>query len=363
MAARVGWSGLCFLVAAALFANGCLQSIDRRLTSPAEVGSLDHRSPYLKVHALDGSVFVLSDWSVDSAGRLVSGTGQRLDVNRRRAGAEGRFTVPIDSVSLFETNVTHTHGAVAALAIVTGASAALTIYCLSDPKACFGSCPTFYAWDGTQYALQAEGFSGSVLPALEATDIDALYHARPRSREFEVVMKNEALETHVVRSANLLAAPRPPGGRVFHAPSGAFWGATGLREPCAASGPEGDCLAALRDLDGDERFSHADSFDLSRRETLDVVFPAPAGGHAGIVIGARQTLLTTFLLYQELAWMGGSAGDMLAALNRSGPRPQTDGVGRALGRIEASVRDRDGRWVRRDTPPDMSPGSKADVGG
>jgi hypothetical protein len=158
-------------------------------------------------------------------------------------------------------------------------------------------------------------------------------------------MKNEALETHVVRSVNVLAVPRPRGGRVFQAVNGEFWGASHLQEPRGATGPEGDCLAALRELDGLERFSHADSSDLGRRETLEVTFKAPADGRVGIILGARQTLLTTFLLYQELAWMGRSAGAMLAALNCADPLVRADPVGRALGGIEVSVRSAGGAWL------------------
>ena len=47
------------------------------------------------------------------------------------------------------------------------------------------------------------------------------------------------------------------------------------------------------------------------RETVDLVFPAVAGAR-GIVIGARQSLLSTFLLYQTMAYMGHQAGDWLA---------------------------------------------------
>lgn len=88
-------------------------------------------------------------------------------------------------------------------------------YCLVNPKACFGSRPTFYAWDGERMALQAEGFSASVCPVLEARDIDALYKAKPKSQDFELRVTNEALETHVIRYANILAVPRPASGRTF----------------------------------------------------------------------------------------------------------------------------------------------------
>ena len=95
------------------------------------------------------------------------------------------------------------------LLILTGISVAATIYCISNPKACFGSCPTFYAFDGEKMTLQAESFSSSVMPVLETNDIDALYNIKSINRFLELQMKNEALETHIIRHADFLALQKP----------------------------------------------------------------------------------------------------------------------------------------------------------
>ena len=66
----------------------------------------------------------------------------------------------------------------------------------------------------------------------------------------------------------------------------------------------------------------------------------------GLVIAHRQTLMTTFLLYQTLAYMGENAGYWLAKLERSGPqiRSRINGPGDLLGRIEVLVEDKTGEW-------------------
>ena len=58
---------------------------------------------------------------------------------------------------LFETNKPESipRNSLTVLAVVTGVSLAVTAMCLANPKACFGSCPTFYATDGTSEVLQA----------------------------------------------------------------------------------------------------------------------------------------------------------------------------------------------------------------
>lgn len=109
------------------------------------------------------------------------------------------------------------------MALITGASLGLTVYCIINPKACFGSCPTFYSWNGNKMQLQAEGFSGAVAPSLEEKDIDALYFAQSQNGYLKLKMTNEALETHVIRYADIIAIPKTKDGRVFCSTDGNFF--------------------------------------------------------------------------------------------------------------------------------------------
>lgn len=219
--------------------------------------------------------------------------------------------------------------------------------CALNPKACFGSCPTFYVSDGERPLLQAEGFSSSIAPALEARDVDALYRARPRSRDLEVRMTNEALETHAVRYVHVLAVPRPAGMRVFSTPDDRFVAAGPLVTADSCGAPEGDCGEALRAFDGMERRSWADSTDLAARETIELSFASGPRGPTGLVVASRQTLMTTYLIYQALAYMGHYAGEWLAGLERGGASAVTRArtMGQLLGNIEVWAEDAHGDWV------------------
>lgn len=354
--------GLVMAVAAALAAlGGCssARTVERTLTAPPPGGQglagLDGKSPYLKAHLPDGGLYLLSEWSVPEPGRSVHGTGARLGPGRQVA-ARGRFEVPIDSVAIFETNVLQSSALLGGMAVVTVASLSLTAYCIANPKACFGSCPTFYAPAAEGPLLMAEGFSASVAPALEASDLDALYRCAPSGSRLELVMTNEALETHVVRRADLLAAPRPEGGRVLAAPDGRLWRAARLQAPRRAVGPEGDCAAALAAPDGQERCSLADSADLATREIIELEFDRAPDGPLGLAIASRHSLMSTFLFYQTLAYLGrhavpllGRAAAMATAAGAgpgSGPGAagQPLGIGALLGRIEVLVPDGAGGW-------------------
>jgi hypothetical protein len=320
-------------------------TIRRNVADPGQVASLDHRAPFLKAHQRDGSVYVLRAWVLDSAARVVRGTGTRLDVNRRVV-ASGDLSAPLDSTLLLESNIVSRHGSQTAMTIMTVVSAALTVTCLSNPKACFGSCPTFYVSDGQRPVLQAEGFSASIAPALEATDVDALYRARPAGRALTVTMTNEAYETHVVRYVDVLAAPRPPNGRVFATDDHTFWNGTDITSPssCRVGGVE--CTWAVTTLDGTEWYDRADTADLGAREVIDLEFPSMPAGRAGLVIGSRQTLLTTFLMYQTYAWLGSTLGEYLARLQRGdlAVLQQLGALSNALGQIEVQVPDAATGW-------------------
>jgi len=293
----------------------------------------------------DGTLYVLSPWSIDNATRMVRGEGQRFDTDRTVL-AHGTVEIPVDSAVLFETNVSHTSGATAALSVITGISLGVTAFCLANTKACFGSCPTFYA-EGDTSLIQAEGFSASIAPSLEADDIDHLFRVHAEPPIVRLRMTNEAMETHVVRRADLRVAPHGPGERVFADSLGELWLAHDPAVPHSCLGTSGDCLAEVAAFDGQERISVADSTDLATRETVELSFGQVPQGNPAIVLASRQSLMPTYILYQTLAYMGSQAGTWLAALERS----DTSQVRRLqhaadiLGGVEILVRDSSGSWV------------------
>ena len=141
-------------------------------------------------------------------------------------------------------------------------------------------------------------------------------------------------------------ATRPRGGRVLAGGDGRYYPATDFASPERCRAPEGDCLAAVTGHDAGERVSLADAGDLATREDVELLFP-PARGRVGLVVAARQTLLTTFLFYQTMAYLGHGAGDYLAALERGGKEDAAKAMGmaRVLGGIDVAVAEGAGPWA------------------
>ncbi len=333
------------LLATVQLTTACAKTVhERHLYSHRAVPVRTQTKSDLKVHLHSGQLIVLETWRETDA--ALNGRGTLYGIDRGLLRTE-TFAIPFDSIALLETSSTKPvrPAGLTVLAVWTGLIGTVTGLCVADPKSCFGSCPTFYVNDGTGEVLQAEGFSASIARVLEARDVDALYRARPAGSRFSLRMTNEALETHAVRTVRVLAVPRPAGARIFATSDGRYYPASETLAPLRCTGPEGDCLAPLAGMDTLERYSLADSTNLATRETLELEFPSVTG-RLGIVIGARHSLVSTFLFYQTIAFFGQRAGDWMAALERSTPEEAAKvmGMARLLGGIDVEVEDGTGTW-------------------
>lgn len=312
-------------------------------------------NPFLKAHLRNGDVYIFqSNWSLDTSTQRLSGSGVRYDFDRNRI-IEGDVELPLDSICLLETNIKieNTEGArLAALSILTAIDMVVGINCLVNPKACFGSCPTFYVLGNNQYPqTDAEGFSDAIAPSMEYADIDALPMPAMTGDTLEVVMRNEALETHCVNDVKLLACARNNSHRVYQATGNRFYQCGPQIRVSQAEGPEGDICALVLEKDGCERFSLADSHSLRRAEEVFVSFPAsPIGDSAGLVLSFRQTLMTTYLIYSAMGYMGDQVSDVFARIEqRKGISGRLGkGIRLGLGGIEVYVWDAERRrWCKQ----------------
>jgi hypothetical protein len=353
-----------YLLPILLVIEGCgpFDNLERRTYSPSSFAQtsdslrtvLRKQSPYIKLHMRSGDVFVLDKWTTDNTRGIVQGDGQLYSPMREMIGAD-KFSIGLDSVTIVETNRLSTSGAEMALTLFMGVTGAITVFCITSPKTCFGSCPTFYVTDIDTLRPRAEGFSASVAPSLEATDCDALGDVPLASKHVTIEMRNEALETHVVRSVSLLAVPKHDGSTIYKDDKGSFRECGDLLPPARAVADEGDCLTLLGTADGHERMSRADSTDLAAKETVECEFDRIPGDTCGIVIGCRQSLMTTFLFYKTLGYMGKDAGQWFAEMERSSTNEPMDALEELLGGVDVSVVDSAGAWKKIGTVLEYGP--------
>ncbi len=293
---------------------------------------------FLKAHLKNGEVYLFDEhWQVDSANRIVSGWAIRYDFDRSEKGRD-QYRLAVDSVAIFEVNkpLSADNGE-AILVPLTIVNAGLTTLCLVNPKACFGSCPTFYLeGDQSLHQSRAEGFSNAIAPSLEYGDIDDLKIYDYREEQFQLIMKNEALESHLLRQIELYALPHQEGAQVFQTRSGKFYSVSKLRGPRNLLNPE-DNLSEFKEADGQEYFSLADASNLASREELVFEFRASdLKDSLALVLDFRQSLMTTYFIYSALGYMGDQVAETFAQIERDKDLYETmdQGIKSELGELE-----------------------------
>jgi hypothetical protein len=299
--------------------------------------------PFLKAHLKNGDVCILKDsWEIDTTLNIVSGDGIQYDYNRKPI-YQGSISIPVDSVAIFETNTKITKpeaDRITVLGIMAGVDAVLGLVCLINPKACFGSCPTFYINenDNFHYA-DAEAFTNAISPSMEYCDIDAINTLKISNNSFSITMKNEALETHCINDVKILAYPLEKNQRVYQSPDSKFYLCENSYGLSLASAKEGDVTSLLKNQDRKERYSLSDENNLNAKEEIYLTYnDVNNTENLGLILNFRQTLMTTFLFYNAMGYMGDNVGDVFYYLETNEKmRNNFDSTTKELGGIECYV--------------------------
>jgi len=318
--------------------------------------------PFLKAHLRNGDVCILKDtWKVDTIHNTVSGTGTRYDFNRRDVQS-GIIIIPVDSVAIFETNnkiINPEEARITALCVLAGVDVAVFLVCLTNPKACYGSCPTFYINenDNFHYA-DAEGFTHAISPSLEYADIDALNNSKLSTNLFSITMKNEALETHCVNDVKLFACPRKNDEHIYQSKSDDFYRCKNKYILSEAMANEGNITSLLSCDDKQERFSLSDENNLKSKEEVIFNFNTVSNtDDLGLIINFRQTLMNTYLFYNAMGYMGDEVGDIFALMETNKKiRNSFDTTNKILGNIDVySWNEINKKWVFENSVDESGP--------
>jgi len=341
----------------------------RTFTSPEMLKNSTNPKEYTKIHLKDGGLYVLNDWIFNLTSDTIIGVGELYNYKRDRIRVISQdpsiqikkansFLIPESEIALVETSKVKNHGGhIAALTIVGVPLTVAAIYCLTNPKACFGSCPTFYALENGNWTMMAEGFSSSISPYFEKKDIDMLYWADEAQGEMSLKLTNEALETHVIRYVDLLAFPEAGGESVFATEKGQFYRTSKMISPISCKAEEGDCLSLVKDMDRKERFCGADPKNLSRKEEIIVSFNNDAQSELGFLVGSKQTLLTTHLFYQVMAYTGNYYGSLVSEVGNGNSllNNRIQKLWDKLGGIEIFIQNEHNKWEKIDEINEMGP--------
>ncbi|HKK44618.1 MAG TPA: hypothetical protein VJ964_03800 [Balneolaceae bacterium] len=292
------------LIMSVLIVQGCFPS---KRAVPVNTNSLRTRESVTtpaKVFLRDSSLVIFNQ-GFSISGDSVEGMGTRYWLTHHDSLQTQRIPVNgIAAVTSYEKNQTEGMLIGSGLMAITGAiMAPLSIYCLSCPKCCFGSCPTVFTTDGKRYALEAELFSYSLSKFFQDTDTDRIIQKPAADGTFTIRLTNEALETHYINQFNLLAVRHDAGTEVYPTPEGGTAVVKKLHAPMEALDSEGGNISSLisrRDTSWvtgiSTRFDEAEN--SKARDWLDMKLAVPdSAKQATLVLRLRNSLLSTVLFY------------------------------------------------------------------
>lgn len=269
------------------------------------------QTAFYKLHFKNGDIAILDTWENNKVDSIM-GNGKLYDFKRNKT-KDGHLAFHIDDILIGETNdlsqfKSRDSERSGALKLLIAFNLAINVNCAINPKTCFGSCPTFYV-EGNENLRKcnAEGFSHAISPSLADTDIDALQYASD-GENFELTLKNEALETHVIDQISLLAIPKSIDNDILQSSEG-FYECTAPISPIKTNP---NIQKLISSIDNKEYFSFTDTTDIMASEEITFDFAQLESGKKGIVLNFRQSLITTFLLYNSLSYLGDEATDFIA---------------------------------------------------
>ena len=284
-----------------------------------------------KIHLIDASTILTPDGFIVKNGSLTA-WGSRISVSGRPMQFYG-IKIPLDSVaaiSYAESELTTGRlvGSIL-LGIAGGIMAPLSVYCLTCPKCCFGSCPTIYTHADSGYVLQAELFSHSIFKQLEDSDVDLLETGITDAGRHHFRLTNEALETHFINQLSLVAVHHTPETEILPTTENSFTSVKSPRPPADAYTRSGRSI--LDEINSQDGFSYRSDTTLVKNlmngmyyDWIDLQVDVPKGTrNLKMIMRSRNTLMSTVLFYdvvlasqgiQSLNWMNRMNTDPIYAL-------------------------------------------------
>jgi len=278
------------------------RAVEHNLTETANYTVIDHPT---KVYFKDMSVAIFQN-GLEIKHNIIRGRGLLYSFDRQYHKSDSIF-VPLDSVvamTYYEKYQSPGSGFANFLHGLYGIIfTPLSIYCISCPKCCFGSCPTVYDLRDSTGLPVAELFSYNISRFFQEYDLDRLLTSPDESQSLRLRLTNEALETHYIDLFQVLKVTHPPGTAALPTPSGTIKIIDKFYPPRSAVRPDGqDITFLIRDSDtltyrtGDKFAERVGA--TKPADWLDMEFEFEAEiSEFNMVFRLRNTLLTTLLFY------------------------------------------------------------------
>lgn len=193
----------------------------------------------------------------------------------------------------------------------------------SSSKQGGGSCPFIYSYDSLNYILDAEVFSGSIMKALQRTNIVNLEHLLEVNGTYKLKLTDDLPETEYVDDLKLLVVDHPKGTKVIPTFDGRFCSLSNLQKPLFARDYRNNNVLQMVAFNDDVCWV---SNPLGRnpnqksdvRDGIELSFTLPRDKYsAKLVFNIQNTPWATEIEAQLLRLKGRELGEWYDAVNNS----------------------------------------------
>lgn len=277
-----------------------------------EAGSNFEISSAAKCHLIDGSVLIFQKGFIVS-NNIVRGVGERFYfTEKEKISFYNNIiveSISLDSIVAITTYDDYTSArqiANGSMYFMGAVISGVTIYCISCPKCCFGSCPTVYTYSDGFASLETELFSSGIARMLEYDDLDKLKEKVPDNGIYKLKITNEALETHYINKFNLILAEHPLGTKIYPNIEN---GLTVIKNTIPAdSYVNSEGTDVKKELLSEDTLIYRSSMNMvnelrngTKYDHIVLTSPVPENSvNAKLIVRYKNTLLSTILFYDVL---------------------------------------------------------------
>jgi len=300
---RIGFSfGIIFLI---IIITNCFPTYTVRQEDKTEIPSDSLIQVASKIQTYNDDIYIFPE-GFTLQNESIRGVAKLYSFDKSGMGYSMRV-IPLENVATIncyeETTTGGRHFASFLFSITGPPLTALSLYCVSCPKCCFGSCPTVYTKGKDEFELETELFSECIARQLEANDIDLLSQKLDSTGNVEIMVTNEALETHYINKFELVSIQHPIGTKIFPTFNDSLMLVSSFTHPLKAKNSKGRDITNLIQNDDDNYYRTSaeyinelkkgilfDWVDISSNISNDL-------DEVKVVVKYRNTLLSTILLY------------------------------------------------------------------
>lgn len=223
------------------------------------------------------------------------------------------------------------------------------------------SCPFVYSFDGTDYQLSGEIYSGAIFPSLERDDYLILPQLQPHEGAYKLRLANDIEEIQHTNLTILRAVDHPQGTELLVDKYGRYYTVSDPQTPISAKTPGGQNVLEMLKNKDQYRYSGDISADKTRpKDAVDISFSRPVNSdNARLLLRAKNSFWLDYTMGRFFDMFGNKYQSWYARQSAAGDQ-NPDWSGKQGIPLSVYLK-RDGKWQYVDSYAIVGPIADRDI--